>query len=230
MTEPKYLIFDCESTGIDTENDRIVQLVIATADADGNLIANREWLIDPGVPIPEGATEVHGLTNAYLEENGYTPYDALREARTFFGSYLGLTWIAYNLNYDASILSSEMHRHHVDYEFDRLFSRGRVNLFDPLVVDRARDKYRKGKRKLINVAEHYGIPLDADRLHNALYDVEVTAKVAAAVAKKYGIPSTDEQAQMYEAWAKNLQEYFRKTDPDAKVNRGWPLQTKEEHA
>lgn len=226
--EPHFLVFDVETTGIDTFNDRIVQLVIATADRDGNLLAHREWIIDPGVEVPQGAAEVHGLTTEYLTLNGQDPRTALDEAFEMFWAYKHLIWVAYNLNFDASILASEFVR------YDEFLDPGdypdpqESQLFDPLVVDRAKDKYRKGKRKLLNVAEHYGIPLDESKLHNALYDVEITAKVAAAVEKKYGVPSNEEQAEMYRAWAVNIQEYFRRTDPEAVVDPDWPLKLKEE--
>lgn len=234
MSDPVFLIWDCETTGVDTDEDRIVQLVIATADAEGNLMSHREWLIDPGVPIPEEATAVHGLTNTYLEENGDTPEHALAQALSFFHTYEHLTWVAYNLSFDASIITAEAARHlgrHADpgeWVDDLWITYSQ--LFDPLIVDRAKDRYRKGKRKLLNVAEHYGVAYDAERLHNALYDVEITAKVAAKVAGKYGIPSNSEQADMHRAWAENFESYLRgvKKDDTIVIEKSWPLREKEE--
>lgn len=228
MSEPTYLVFDTETTGVDTDEDRIVQLVIATADREGNLLAHREWLIDPGIQIPEEATEVHGLTNAYLEANGEYPGTALEEALAFFEQYEPLTWVAYNLNYDLSILKAEFERHLL---LD-IWWMTQMRLFDPLVVDRAKDRYRKGNRKLMTVAEHYGVDYDPDKLHNALYDVEITAKVAAKVAKKYGIPSNSEQAEMHRAWAENFERWLNsQLDEDQEpvmIEKSWPLREKEE--
>lgn len=233
MTEAKYLVFDVESTGIDVFEDRIVQLFIATADASGNLIDTWEWVIDPGVEVPEEASNVHGFTTAYLREHGEAPQIVLSKALDVFEAYGDRVWVAYNLNYDASILGADLERHGVyRYWSDMLLGDpedvSKATLFDPLVVDRAKDKYRKGKRKLESVAAHYGIPFDADEAHNARYDVEVTAKVAAAVAGKYGIPSNAEQAEMYRTWATGLEEYLRRSDPAASVDGNWPLKLKEE--
>lgn len=231
MSEPVFLVLDCETTGVNTDTDRIVQLVIATADAEGNLLAHREWLIDPGVPIPEEASAVHGLTNEYLEANGEEPFDALLAAWEFFNEYGGLTWTAYNLSFDASILAAEMDRHGVESNFDYNFRKGE-NLFDALVVDRAKDRYRKGNRKLMTVAKHYGVDLDESKLHNAVYDVEITAKVAARVAKKYGIPSNEEQAEMHRAWAENFEIWLNnqrhENEEPVTIERSWPLRQKEE--
>lgn len=228
MSLAKYLVFDVESTGIDVFEDRIVQLFIAVADEDGEILQYCEWVIDPGIEVPEGAAEVHGFTTEYLRMHGRDPVDALQEAWEAFAEFDDLMWVAYNLNYDLSILDAELTRHGVDPYLGADAELGNVQLFDPLVVDRAKDKYRKGKRKLENVATHYGIPFDPEAAHNAKYDVEVTAKVAAAVAKRYGIPSNAEQAQMYRTWAVGLEEYLRRNDPSARVDSNWPLKLKEE--
>lgn len=228
MSEAKYLVFDTETTGIDVFNDRIVQLFIATADSEGNLLETWEWVIDPGVEVPEEASNVHGFTTEYLRENGQHPFTAFSEAVDVFTAHANLIWVAYNLGFDMSVMNSELERyghtafwysHYVLKEWD-------VALFDPLVVDRAKDKYRKGKRKLENVAAHYSVPFNPDEAHKADYDVKVTAKVAAAVAKQYGIPSNAEQAEMYKAWAENFESYLRRTDPDAVVDSDWPLKLK----
>jgi DNA polymerase-3 subunit epsilon len=225
MTEATYLVFDTETTGIDVFNDRIVQLFIATADSEGNLLETWEWVIDPGVEVPEEASNVHGFTTEYLREKGEDPKTALHVAYRVFNTYEHLTWVAYNLSFDLSILDTELERHLNLRDFSFVVQR-EGSLFDPLVVDRAKDKYRKGKRKLENVAAHYGIPFNPDEAHKADYDVKVTAKVAASVAKQYGIPSNAEQAKMYKAWAENFESYLRRTDPDAVVDSDWPLKLK----
>lgn len=224
MSKAKYLVFDTETTGIDVFNDRIVQLFIATADSEGNLLETWEWIIDPGVEVPEEASNVHGFTTEYLRENGQDPLGALTAALDVFEEWGELTFVAYNLSFDLIILDSEMRRHGAIESFGH--DTAGYLLFDPLVVDRAKDKFRKGKRKLENVAPHYGVPFNPDEAHKADYDVKVTAKVAAAVAKRYGIPSNAEQARMYKAWAENFESYLRRTDPDAVVSSEWPLKLK----
>lgn len=220
--EPKLLVFDTETTGVDTDNDRIVQLFIAVCDGQGNFLDTWEWIINPGVDVPKEASDVHGFTTEYLRQNGRDPKEALKEAWNIFTDYPSLTWIAYNLSFDLSILDSELARHFGYTDFGT-WAEESTKLFDPYLVDRVKDKYRKGARKLENLAEHYGVPFDPEAAHKADYDVLVTAKVAVAVARKYGVPSNQEQSEMYRKWATGLEEYFRKTDPDATVNKGWPL-------
>lgn len=222
MTKPVYFVWDVESTGIDVFEDRIVQFFGATADAEGNLIDTHEIFINPGVPVPEEAAAVHGFTDEFLAENGAEPAEALFEIRRLFAQYRSLTQIAFNMNYDLSIIDTEMKRHGVSDNFGSWFAQN-GKLVDGLVIDRHKDKYRKGKRNLETQAKHYGVPFDPDAAHNALYDTEVTAKVTVKILERFGTPTTAEQAQWREEWRQGFEDYLRRSDPDATVERGWPL-------
>jgi len=220
-TEAKVLTFDCETSGVDTENDRIVQLVISTANGAGEVLQTWEWIINPGVEMPDSVAEIHGLTTERLQEVGVDPEEALTEAYWVFEGNKNLLWVAYNMAFDMSILNTEFGRH-LDLDWFN-GSVADVQLFDPLVVDRHRDKWRKGKRTLEAAAGHYGVKFDATLAHEAGYDVEMTAKVAAKVIRKYGVATTEQQSAWYRSWATSLQSYFRRTDPEAYVDKGWPL-------
>lgn len=206
---PVYLCVDTETTGVDVFNDRIVQLFVATADKHGNLIDTWEWIINPEVPVPKEASDVHGFTDEFLQEHGDDPAYVLRKALGVFREHHNLIWVAFNMSFDLSILDSEFKRHKITENFADGVS-GHVNLFDPMVVDRAKDKYRKGKRTLEALAGHYGVPFDPDEAHNATVDTEATAKVAVKVAAKYGIPTTQEQSRMHQSWAAGITTYFAK--------------------
>ena len=56
----RVLAFDLETTGVSTNNDRIVQVALIGADADGSPI-HYEILVNPQRPIPSGASNVHGI-------------------------------------------------------------------------------------------------------------------------------------------------------------------------
>lgn len=226
----KYLVFDTEAGGLDTFNNPVLQCFIATADSKGNLIEKREWLIhDPERPGSPEAAEVHGLSTEVLAEKGASPEEAFQEIKDFFLKHRDLTWVAYNMVFDLSILDSEFKRYGITGSFGEWASQNAA-LFDPLVVDRGKDKYRKGNRKLESVARHYGIAFDPDAAHDAVYDVTKTAEVAVAVASKFGVPSKDEHRIMHRAWAENLTDYFarvgkkdEKTGKVIIVGADWPL-------
>lgn len=62
--------FDTETTGVDVEEDRIVSAALVVQDGPGARPRVTRWLVNPGVPVPEGATAVHGLTDQHLQLNG----------------------------------------------------------------------------------------------------------------------------------------------------------------
>ena len=61
LTRP-IVCFDLETTGIDPATDRIVEISILRVEPDGARQV-RTRRINPGRPIPEGATAVHGISD-----------------------------------------------------------------------------------------------------------------------------------------------------------------------
>ena len=227
MTKAEWVVFDTETSGTDVFDDRVVQCVVSLATADGEILETHEWLIKPDISVPEEAAAVHGFDDAFLAKHGRDPKEALTEISEVLMANRHLVWVAFNINFDLSILDAEFRRYGVSDRFGTYVSRY-VRLFDGLVVDRAKDKYRKGSRKLMHVADHYGVEYTEDDLHNAQADVALTAKVAAWVAEKFGIPTNAEQKTWYAEWAEGLEKYLRRSDPEAVVDRDWPLRLKEE--
>ncbi|MBT4066241.1 MAG: hypothetical protein HOE76_03385 [Euryarchaeota archaeon] len=56
----RVLAFDLETTGVSTNNDRIVQIALIGADAEGRAV-HYDVLVNPQRPIPMGASRVHGI-------------------------------------------------------------------------------------------------------------------------------------------------------------------------
>lgn len=57
------IAYDVESTGKSPMTDRIVQLCLTKVNADGQREILVNTLLNPGMPISQGATEVHGITD-----------------------------------------------------------------------------------------------------------------------------------------------------------------------
>ena len=217
-------VFDVETTGVDIEVDRILTCYAMVRTIDGETAWDRSWTIDPGVEVPPGASDVHGMTTDWIREHGRK--DAHRaiheiEHEISRAAGRGLPIVGFNHSFDLGILDREMCRH-LGYGLAATAASPRMGtlFLDPLVIDRALDKYRKGGRKLFQVAAHYGIEVDELRLHDAKYDVELTAKIAWRIMQKMPMNLKDAQAFQAEAkreWAEHLTEYFAgqgKTEPD----------------
>lgn len=217
-------VFDLETTGIDVETSRIVSATVAVLDAAGDVLERVDWLLDPGVAIPEQATNVHGITTEYAAENGRVAAEGVAEIVATLREHLGrgLPLVAYNAPYDLTLLNRESVRHGVD----PLVSPSPV--VDPLVIDKAVDRYRKGKRTLEVTSAFYGVALDD--AHDAGADAIAAGRVAQAIYREHGsaLPATvealhDQQVTWCRQQAESFQDYMRRgRDPEFIAAVGWP--------
>jgi DNA polymerase-3 subunit epsilon len=220
------VVFDTETTGLDTRHARIVTSFVGLIDQDGKAVESHYWLADPGVPIPEQASAVHGVTTEMAQRDGRPAREVVSEIRNTLAAFLekDVPIVAYNASYDFSILHYESLRHDVE---------PLVNpspIIDPLVIDRAVDKFRKGKRTLEMAAAHYLVPLDGS--HTADADAIAAGRVAQAIIKTHADVITGDAQWLHEqqktwalAWAANYQEYRRNRGETNFVASGrWPVQ------
>ena len=222
--------FDTETTGISPSTDRIVTAAIITR--TGDAVSQRTWLIDPGIPIPERATEVHGITTEHAQTHGVQPADALEEIASILASAMGagIPVVGFNVQYDLTILESELARNGLRTLAERLPD-GIGPVIDPLVLDRHLDRYRRGKRKLIDMCATYGVEVAADDLHAADYDVLATLELVHAMSTKY--PTLNEvtladlhgqQVEAHRVWALHFASYLAgKGITDDLPSPVWPV-------
>ena len=229
--------FDTETTGIDVLNDRIIQAFVGKMSLDGEWIDKREWLIDPGVDVPKGASDVHGYTTERLRAEGRKDAEeCIVEIADTILEWAG--WnrplVAYNAAFDVSILTSERRRARGSIEFAATLSSRGIPVIDPLVCDKAKDRYRRGSRKLVDVAPVYGVPVE-ENAHDAGADCLMTGRVCLKqLAQWRGSVAGLHQAQV--GWKReqneSLEAYFEKSgkrnEDGSKVviDRGWPVYDK----
>ena len=216
-------VFDLETTGIDTDTSRIVSAYVGVIEADG-AAKGVSWLADPGIPIPAQATAVHGITTEHAQAEGRPAAEVVAEIVAVIRALLvqGVPLVVYNAAYDITLLNRECVRYGIEPLADP------TPVIDPLVIDRAMDRYRKGKRTLEVAAEFYGVELtDA---HDASADAIAAGRVAQAIARKYADTLGDDVVMVHAnqvSWASesavSFQEYMRRTkDPEFVADGAWP--------
>jgi DNA polymerase-3 subunit epsilon len=220
-------VFDLETTGIDVTVDRIVTAHVGLLDASGRVIRARDWLADPGVDIPEGASAIHGISTAHARAQGRPAAEVVGEVVEAVRALLdaGIPVVAYNAPFDFSLLKYESLRHDIPPIHEP------SPVIDPLVVDKAYDRWRKGKRTLEVVAAHYAVRLDA--AHEASADAVAAGRVAQALAERFApwLPDTvhelhTRQIGWARAQAESLTEYFvriGRLDADEQLDGRWPI-------
>lgn len=215
-------VFDTETTGVDTDTCRIVTAFVARMDtATGQLTEMNSWLINPGIPIEQGASDVHGITNEVAQSQGMDAATGIAEivARLNSASADGSPVTAFNARFDLTLLDREARRYGIEPFVPSV-------VVDPYVLDKQVDKYRRGRRTLSVTAEHYGVALVG--AHDAEADATATGLLAVKLLEKMPAGTNlDELHRLQTAWAAGqaagLQEHFRKTDPNAVVEGRWPL-------
>lgn len=218
---------DTESTGVEPTDARIVTAaVLYIGPGPGRRETQpRDWLINPGVPIPAEATAVHGISDE-IAAGGMEPGMALVEIAGVIeeAAQRDIPVVAFNATFDLTLLDSELARHGLD-------PLGFRYVIDPLVIDRAVDKYRKGSRKLDAVCRHYQI--DPGDSHQASADCHAAARLAWKLAARYPeqvgnvtLAELHAKQQQWQAeWAAHYQEYLRTRggQPDAQIDGTWPI-------
>ena len=172
-------VFDLETTGIDVDTCRIVTAHVGVIGVDGEVLERREWLVDPGVEIPTAAALIHGVTTERARLEGVPAVGAVAEiiAALADAASRGLPIVAYNAAYDLTLLEREAER------YGQAPLPGPGPVIDPLVIDKAVDRYRRGKRTLTAAAEHYGVALP--NAHDAGADAVAAGRVAQAIVRAF---------------------------------------------
>ncbi|ANW21799.1 3'-5' exonuclease [Streptomyces clavuligerus] len=222
--------FDLETTGTDPREARIVTAAVVEARA-GEPVRRRTWLADPGVRIPAQASAIHGITSERAAAEGRPAREVADEVAAELCGYWarGVPVVAYNAAFDLSLLAAEIRRYGLPSLSDRLGGRPTGPVIDPYTIDRAVDRYRKGKRTLEAVSAEYGVPLED--AHDATADALAAVRVAGALALRHPSVAALDPARLHERqivwyaeWAADFQAFLRrKGEADAVVDPHWPL-------
>ncbi|MFJ6808016.1 3'-5' exonuclease [Streptomyces anulatus] len=221
--------FDLETTGTDVENDRIVTAALVRLDADGAIAEQRTWLLDPGVAIPEQASAIHGIGTDHAREHGARAVLAVEEIAYAVTEVLrsGVPLVVMNARYDLSLLDRECRRYGLP-SVDERIGGAPSPVIDPLVIDKHVDKYRKGKRALQALCDHYGVTLEG--AHEASADAVAAVRVVRRMGERHRpvgtLPPAELHALQIRAAAEqsaSLQTYLRRSDPAAVVEASWPV-------
>jgi DNA polymerase-3 subunit epsilon len=221
--------YDVESTGKFPETDRLVTACVSWVDGSGkSKPQTKTWLADPGVDIHPEAAKVHGITNEYAREHGASPVVVLAEiAEELLKAAVGrIPVVAFNIPFDFTLTDRETRRNGLD-PFGPAFEAAGGFAIDALVLDKALDPYRKGKRTLGVIAEHYGVR--AGKAHDAAGDALTAARVTYAIGVKYPRIAEMPLAELFDyqvkakaEQARSLAEYFARTGKPEPVDGSWP--------
>ncbi|MGW7786097.1 exonuclease domain-containing protein [Streptomyces tricolor] len=173
----RIIVLDLETTGLDTETARVVEA--AWLLADHRALAWDNMLINPGVPIPEDAYNVHSINDRLARSEGAAPLGALDALVSALAKHIsdGATLVIFNRTFDLPLLDAECRRHGLPTLADRLGHH--VQAVDPMRI--SQQTRRRGSHALSDLAALYSPGNLA--AHTALGDCLATWDVLAALCR-----------------------------------------------
>ena len=164
------IFYDVEATGLNVLRDRIVQLGMIKYYADGRPHEEREYLVNPGIPISEEAYAVHGISPSDVARK-----PAFQQLAQEIFEFIGDADLAgYHSNhYDLPMIMEEFARCGFELELE-----GR-NLVD---VQRI---FYKMEPRTLGAAHRYYCGSEMEGAHDALSDVKATIAVLDGQLKMY---------------------------------------------
>ena len=182
VQETIFVFIDVETTGLSAKNGDCVCEIGALKAHQGKTLCEFQTLINPQMPMPQGAYAVHQISDKELES---APLFA--ETADDLLNFLDDAVIcAYNAKFDIGFLNSELARTH------------RKPLANPVidVLLLARALVKSDRYNLETVANNLNI-FSSQGFHRAIYDCRVTARLFYKLAEDLNNPPVGELVEKY---------------------------------
>lgn len=165
----KFIALDAETTGLEAETDKIIEIAAIKFDLLSNDHPVFESLINPAVKVPRKITNITGITNKMLADQ--PPFAELaQDLKAFIGD---LPIVAYNAKFDKGFLDAE-------------FANVGIVLNNQYhcALNLAKAAFSLPNYKLATVAQHCNIPLN--EAHCAKSDAIAAGRVFMCTAVTLG--------------------------------------------
>jgi DNA polymerase-3 subunit epsilon len=163
------IFFDLETTGINIASDRIVEISFLKVDLNGNE-TSKTLRLNPGIPIPEKVTAIHGISNEDVKNAPTFNEVAKSLARDFEGCDLA----GYNsVKFDIPLLAEEFLRAGVDIDLKRR------KFVDVQVI------FMKMEPRTLSAAYKFFVNKELEEAHSAEADTRATYEVLQAQLDRY---------------------------------------------
>ena len=186
MRNVSFAVVDFETTGLNPETDRIVQLAAVIVNGEGHIVDSFDTIVKPENPAEyqHGAEHIHGIT-AEQVSSGMPLREALQQ---LWAINDGRIFTAHNAPFDLGFLHAESERVGIE---------GSVEFhIDTLELSRRTTGADTTRRhNLFALCEHYGI--ERDKAHDARSDATATAQLLMHLIKELGVEAPDQVAELF---------------------------------
>jgi len=182
------VFFDLETTGTDVAVDRIVELTYLKVHPNGNE-ESRTIRINPTIPIPHAATQIHGIRDEDVKD---APTFA-EVARSIAKTFEGCDFAGYNSNkFDIPLLAEELIRAEVDLD---LMKRKFVDI---QVI------FHKKEQRTLSAAYRFYCNKELENAHSSEADTRATYEILKAQLDHYkDLPNDVDELSKFSSHNKN---------------------------
>jgi len=161
--------FDLETTGINVATDRIVEISILKVHPNGNK-ESITWRVNPEMPIPKQASDVHGITNEMVANE--PPFKQL--APKVYQMIKDADLAGFNSNrFDIPLLAEELLRAEIDFDLKK-----------SQAVD-VQTIFHKMEKRTLEAAYKFYCGKSLENAHSAEADTLATYEVLLAQIERY---------------------------------------------
>ena len=169
----KIIFFDTETTGLDCSFCKIIELAMFTVE-NGVITEEYDKFINIGQQIPPGITQITGITDDMLENEGVDEKIIARDLKERLTP--NTLMIAHNAQFDLSFIYHLLKRHY-STEADEIVAS--LNWIDTYTVFKDRKEY---PHKLIDAVHYYNI--EEVNFHRAIDDTKALYEVTKALKRE----------------------------------------------
>ena len=167
--EKPLVIFDLETTGLSINLDRIVEIAYLKISPDGEILKG-DLFLNPEMKIPAEAFAIHGISDDKVKDQ--PTFKA--KAEEFWEIFNDCSYSGFNvLTFDLPLLKREFLRVGLDFDY------ANAKIIDAKVI------YHFMEPRTLAAAYKFYCKKEHVDAHNALADVEATAKILTKQLEKY---------------------------------------------
>jgi len=177
LIDETFVCIDCEATGLDTANDRIVEIAVARFTFD-KVLQSFETLIDPECEIPQTSQDIHNISQDMVIGKPKIR-EILPKILDMIGSFI---IVGHGISFDITLIANEAKRAQIP-----------THILSQPFIDTLRLARLYGEspvNSLERLRQHFNIAPEG--AHRAMSDVIVNIEVFKYLSKGY---QTTEQIQ-----------------------------------
>ena len=169
LLQRSLVFIDLETTGVNLSTDRIVEIAIVKVASDGTRVVKQKF-INPQMPIPKAASDIHGITDEHVKD-APTFKEVANELKQFIDS---ADLSGYNSNrFDIPLLMEEFLRAGIN-----------IDMTNRKMVD-VQHIFHMMEKRTLGAAYKFYCQKELDGAHSAEADATATWEILEAQLTRY---------------------------------------------